>query len=178
MKKIILKGLGIVLIISLLLCAFVSCNEEEENEGDYYVYGLHFNLGEGYKSITVPYAENCYTNGESFFFFHVYSGEGLEELGFLPDISVERYTQQFCLLNSLDPYDYEYDSARDVATLDYVHIYDKDDEGTAHLDPEFYFHIIMRGTEHLYIITMSCDEADRETYEPIFKSRAEKIYAD
>ena len=176
MKKGLLKAFSIILIIASLMCVFSSCREEEED--GYYVYGLHFDIGEGYTSLRVPYAENCYTNGEAFFFFHVYSGEGLEELGFSPDISVERYTQQFCLLNSLDPYDYEYDSKRDITTLSYVFDYDKSDEGTAHLESEFYYHMIMRGTAHLYIITMSCDVSYRETYEPIFKGWVDNIYAD
>ncbi len=170
-----LKAFSIVLIIASLLCVFTSCKENEEG---YHTYGLHFDLGEGYNSINVPYADDCYTNGEAFFFFRLFSGEGLEELGYAPDISVVRYTQQFCLENALDPYDYEYDAARDVTTLQYIHEYDRNDEGTAHLPPEFYYHMIMRGTDHLYIITMTCDEADRETYEPIFKKWSQEIYAD
>ena len=177
MKKSILKLLSVILIASSLLCLLSSCNDEEEIDG-YYVYGLHFDIGDGYNAIKVPYAENCYTNGESFFFFQVYSGEGLENLGYAADISVKHYTQQFCLLNSLDPYDYEYDAERDVAVLDYVHEYDKNDEGTAHLESELYYHMIMRGSEHLYIITMSCELSLRDTYEPIFKGWIQEIYAD
>ena len=178
MKKSILKLLSVILIASSLLCLLSSCKDEEEIDG-YYVYGLHFDIGDGYNAIKVPYAENCYTNGESFFFFQVFSGEGIEEtLGYAPDITVERYTQQFCLENKLDPYSYEYDSERDITTLKYVYEYDKSDEGTAHLPPEFYYHMIMRGTAHLYIITMTCDEALRETYEPKFDSWVENIYAD
>ena len=175
MKKSVLKTFSIILIISSLLCVFTSCKKEKEEE-EGYVYGLHFDLGEGYNSLKIANTDAFYTNGEADFFFRVFSGEGLEELGYLPDISVERYTQQFCLENSLDPFNYEYDAERNITTLNYVYKYSSEEE--SYMAPEFYYHMIMRGTSHLYIITMTCDEADRETYEPIFKGWVENIYAD
>ena len=176
MKKSIKKVVAVILIIASLVFVVTSCDKDD---GVYHVYGLHFDIGEGYQSIKVPYAENCYTNGEAYFFFHVYSGQGIEEeLGYAADISVEDYTKKFALLNGRDPYDYEYDKERDVSVLHYVYEYDPNDEEMGQNDPELFYHMIMRGTEHLYIVTMSCAADKSDVYEPKFREWIKNIYAD
>ena len=175
MRRILTKILLVLLIIASSLSVITSCKDK----GEYYVYGLHFNIGEGYQSIKVPYAENCYTNGEAYFFFHVYSAQGIEEeLGYPGDISVEDYTKKFALLNGRDPYDYDYDKERDVSVIHYVYEYDSTDEEMGDNPPELYYHMIMRGSEHLYIVTMSCESSMSEVYEPQFKEWIKTIYAD
>ena len=42
--------------------------------------------------------------------------------------------------------------------------------------PQYLFHLIVKGSEYLYVIQYGCSEGDRELYESEFKQLATKIY--
>ena len=176
--KIIKKILCFMLAAAMLLGCLISCGEEELAEGEYHVFGLHYTLGEGYNKINVPYSENCYTDGEAYFFFQVYSGEGLEEIGVDDDITVELYMQKFLNWNYQDPFIYEYDKDRNLA---YAHYLSSDmlvPEDAGEADPEYFYTAVLRGTNHLYIVNMSCSPDVLDKYSSRFEDIIASLHAD
>lgn len=167
-------------LISVLLCLFsCGCSNEfdfeiHDGEVGYHHTGLYFKLPESFVKKQVTYSENCYsdTNGAAFF-FDCYSSTGIEEtLGYDGDITVEDYTKKFVILNGLEVKDY-YIPERNISVIDYEYSYP-----TGVLEDEYYLHMIMRGTSHLYIINMSCPLAMLDTYKPLFDELVEIIYAE
>ena len=170
-----------MVVLSALVCCLGSCfdeGEEENPNGEYHVFGLHYTLGEGYTKINVPYSENCYTNGETYFFFSVFSGSGLEEMNVSADISVEVFMQKFLVWNYQNPYIYEYDKDKNVAIAHYVSSDLLIPEDVEDSEPEYFYTVVLRDTDHLYVIHMSCKPEDFETHRPHFETVANSLYAD
>ena len=175
MKKAITRLFAVLLLFATLL-SVASC--EKKNDGKYHVFGLHYDIGEEYKEINVPYSENCYTNGESYFFFVVYSAEGLEEIGVAGDISVELYMQSFLVWNYQSPTNYTYDKEKNIATTYFISSDMLLPEDVEESEPEFLYHMVLRGASHLYIITMSCSPDVKDKCLPEFEAIAATIWAD
>ena len=165
MKKIITA----VLLVVMLVFALASCSS------DYDVYGLHYTLSSDYEKITVPYSQNCYTDGDAYFFFVQFAPQQIEEeLGYESDITVKEYTIKFLLENNLDLNIYEYDEARDVSVIKY------DYEATEEYEiDETFYHVIMKGsTGYLYVITMTYPISMKEIYEPEFERQIAEMYVE
>ena len=173
------KLLTLLLAMLLIFATLVSCGDEvDESKGEYHVFGLYYTLGEGYNKINVPYSENCYTNGETYFFFQVYSGEGLEEIGVNANISVEIYMQKFLNWNYQDPFIYTYDKDRNLA---YAHYLSNDmlvPEEAGESDAEYFYTAVLRGTSHLYIVNMSCAPELVDKYRTHFEDIIASLRAD
>lgn len=165
MKKIITA----ILFLAIALASLASCSSE------YNVYGLHYTLSDEYEKITVPYSQNCYTDGDAYFFFVQFAPQQIEEeLGYDSDITVKEYTIKFLLENDLDLNIYEYDESRDVSVIKYDYPATEDYE----IDETFY-HIIMKGsTGYLYVITMTCPTEMCDVYEPEFELQIAEMYVD
>ena len=170
MKKIKYITVAVLLLLATVF-SLASCG------GKYHVNGLHYTLGKDFEHIKVTYSENCYYDGHAYFYFNVYSHEGIEEtLGFDGDITVEDYTKKFCALNGL-PVVYEYDTERD-RTIIKCHARDFSLGSEPVIEEEFYYFTIFRGTAHLYIVTMSAPDEMRAEYEPMFDGLVRDIWAD
>ena len=174
MKKILSLFLTVAIVLLLLLSATGCDQNEEEYNGEYYNYGLHYKLPEEYRKLTVSYSEFTYFNGEAYFFFKHMSGEKLIEESLPEDISVEAYAYNFASENNIfSPV--MYDAATDTAFIEYVYDYS---DSEVMLPPEFYYHYILRGSQLLYIVTMSCPAEKSEQYKPVFDGFMKDIKAD
>ena len=172
------KILCFILAMTLIFTCLLSCDEADEENGEYHVFGLHYTLGEGYTKINVPYSENCYTNGETYFFFQVFSGEGLEEIGVDDDITVELYMQKFLNWNYQDPFIYTYDEDRNLA---YAHYLSSDmlvPDEAGESEAEYFYTAVLRGSDHLYIVNMSCAPALLDNYRSHFEDIIASLRAD
>ena len=174
------KAITLILLAVILISA-VSCKsndsfnfEVKDGEVGYHELGLYFKLPENFKKKNAySEIEMFYTDGDASFFYNVYSGEAIKEkLGLDPDITVEDYTKKFIIFNALEM-DYEYDEERDRTTFGYVYTYPDGET-----DPERYIYIVMRGSAHLYVITMGCDEESYPKYKDMFDELIEIIYAE
>lgn len=175
-NKIIKAALSLLLILSLI-GSVCSCGEEEFT-GEYYNYGLHYNLPEEYRQLTVPYSEFCYTDGNAYFYFRAFSPEQLEEdFEVAGDISVRSYTTKFMVWNEItltcDTYYEELD--RSVIIYDWE---DEDDSDEYDEEPKCFYHVIFRGSQLLYIVTMTCPVDMKDTYVPVFDEWSMSIHAD
>ena len=178
MKKQILKMLLAFVLVLSIAASICACGEEEFT-GDYYNYGLHYHLPEEYKKLTVPYAEFCYYDGNAYFYFHAYSPEELEDeevWGVDGDISVRSFTTKFMvsydIILSKDTY-YE-DLDRSVIIYDWEY----DDSEDEYLEDECFYHVIFRGSQLLYVVTMSCPVSMKDVYTPVFDEWSFSVYAD
>ena len=166
MKKII----AIILLLHVAILSFTGCGNKEPKKDviEYNELGLYYTLPPSFVEKEVPYGDMNYSDqdsgGSGYFFFSVFSSEGLEEnQGVRGDITVKEYMTEFIGWKDIRS-EYSYDVTRDIAAVDYVYTY-PDGE----FEDEYYLHIVMRGTDHLYLITMSCNYADFEsTYKQIF----------
>lgn len=174
--KSIKKLLSLIFIFATVVATLASCNEPPEEESEYHVFGLHYDLGTGYIKINVPYSENCYTNSErdTYFFFSVFSGSGLEEIGVAADISVEVFMQKFLVWNYQDPFIYEYDSKKNVAIARYLSSDQLLPEDAGESDPEYFYTVVLRGSDHLYVVHLSCKpeglEANKAHFDEVIAS--------
>ena len=170
MKKI----LALILIL-VSLFSVVSCGEEDDGF-EYYELGLHFNLAEGFENKKVSFAEVCYSDGDAYFFFHVYNSNGIEEtLGYDGDISVYDYTKQFMIINGLDfVKGFEYDEERKMSTI----IRENEETYVGSGEYDYLMHVIFRGTAHLYIVTMTCPQTKTDKYLPLFETWKLEMVAD
>ncbi len=168
MKKIIM----IILVISSILLSACECNNGDqrvpENFVEYNELGLNFILPEGFSRKEYSYGQVCFSDrdvgGNGYFFFDVYSAEGLENDLYLPgDITVKDFMTQYVNEKDFITTDFSYDIKRDIASVDYVYSYPNGE-----LPDEYYVHIVMRGAEHLYFITMSCDNSSVTEYKSKF----------
>ena len=179
--KHIKKILSLILIMSTLVLCLASCfengDEVDEENGIYYVFGLHYELGPGYTKINVPYSENCYTNGNTYFFFSVFSGAGLEEIEVAADISVEIFMQKFLVWNYQDPFIYEYDKKKDMAYAHYLSSDQLVPEEAGESEPEYFYTVVLRGHDHLYVVHMSCKPDEFETYRAHFEDIRDSLDA-
>ena len=180
-----MKKLTAIILFLTLLLSVVSCGGEdfgfsidEDTENGYHELGLYFKLPKEFTKKNVPYAEVYYSNSDgASFMFNVYNGAAIEELGYDGDISVEDYTKKFIILNGLDMiYDYSEETGKSV--IEYNYSYPDYGDGTA-LPDEYTVHLIMRGTSHLYVITMVSETAKYESdYKAIFEELVSIIYAE
>ena len=163
------KTVSIALVIAMLMLILLSMagcdrNGDDKDFTEYYNYGLHYKLPKEYTKLTVSYSEHTYYNGEAYFYFNFMSDEKLDEALLPTDITVEAYAYNFAALNEITS-PVMYDKATDTARIEYI--YDYSDDELA-LSPEFYYHYILRGSQLIYIVTMSCPASKQEQYKPIF----------
>lgn len=172
MKKSIIRLTALICLLALVF-SFTACGGEQEEKKNPYEYseiGLHYTLNENFRRLTVNYAQYCYydQSGRAYFMFHTYTPTDLEELGYAADISVKNFTLKRLLNDDLPLNVYEYDEATDRSVIRCV------DEPTQMAD----WKLILRGTELLYEVIMSCPVEYRETYEPMFEALCKDIYAE
>lgn len=170
MKKI----LSLVLItVTVLLAVFVTgCNKDGTVE--YYNYGLHYKLPEEYKHITVTYSEFTYYNGEAYFYFNTMSEEQLVENGYDAGISVYDYAFEFAALNGVSS-PITYDPEHKTAVIE--HIYSPNEE-MGWNESTFFCWYFLRGSQLMYIVTLSGDGEQAEKYMPVFDEFIKDIKAD
>ncbi len=128
--------------------------------------GLNFALPDYMKKINVPttYADICFSNrgdGTEFFIYY-YSRESLlVDLSLNMDSTVKEYVDWHEEANGYvyDNIEEEYDEENQKIVQRYFY------------EPEntFYFNVVMRDKYSLVHVTMSCDNKNREVYEPIFE---------
>ena len=179
MKNKILKALTALVLILSLACAIVSCGEEEFT-GDYYNYGLHYHLPEEYRKLTVPYSEFCYYDGNAYFYFHAYSPEELEDpeiWGVSGDISVSSFATKFMVSYDIPLYKDTYHEDIDRSVIVYDWEYDDAEENES-LNDECFYHVIFRGSQLLYVVTMTCPVDMKDVYTPVFDEWSMSIHAD
>ncbi len=177
MKNKIFKTLLALLLVLSIVGSVCACDGGDEYTGEYYNYGLHYTLPETYRQLTVPYSEFCYTDGNAYFYFRAYSGEQLEEdFEIDGNISVRSYTTKFMVWNdiNLSKDTYYEDLDRSVIIYDFE---GTDDEGNE-LEPECFYHVIFRGSQLLYIVTMTCPIDMKDTYTPVFDEWSLSLHAD
>ena len=179
MKNKIFKALTALVLILSLASAIVSCGEEEFT-GDYYNYGLHYHLPEEYRQLTVPYAEFCYYDGNAYFYFHAYSAEELadpEVWGVDGNISVSSFATKFMVSYDIPLYKDTYyeDIDRSVIIYDWEYDDTEEEEG---LDDECFYHVIFRGSQLLYVVTMTCPVSMKDVYTPVFDEWSMSLHAD
>lgn len=180
MKNRILKTIISILLLLSLVGSVCACDDEEEFTGEYYNYGLHYTLPEEYRQLNVPYSEFCYYDGNAYFYFHAYSPEELEDeesWNVDGDISVKSFTTKFMVAYdiTLNKDTYYEDMDRSVIIYDWE--YD-DTEEESNLEDECFYHVIFRGSQLLYVITMSCPVSMKDTYTPIFDEWSMSLHAD
>ncbi len=159
------------LITVMILLAVTSCGDDSLPKGykKYSDLGLTFALPKDMDSKKVNYAPICFSKDDVYFFANVFDKIQLEEMDVDPEITVERYTEKFILLNGYDA-EYVYDAATNVATFG-VEYNNELVEG----DYQYYYHYITRGKECLYVVIMSCDVENAATYKSVFEEWASFI---
>lgn len=181
MKNKILKTIISMLLLLSFAVSFSACGDEpEEFTGDYYNYGLHYHLPEEYQQLTVPYSEFCYYDGNAYFYFHAYSPEELEDeevWGVAGDISVPSFTTKFMVSYDINLSKDTYYEELDRSVIIYDWKYSSTEEGEA-LEDECFYHVIFRGSQLLYVVTMSCPVSMKDTYTPIFDEWSMSLHAD
>ena len=157
-----------LLIVIVGLCIGLSyCEKDREYEDEIYSFSdLQYILPENFEETNYGYGEELeYSDGKgAYFFFNSYDAEEMmEDQGQAPDISVQEYAQ-ICItvwnVNSKPVYDKE----RDAVTFEYY----------IENANEYYRHLVIRGSEKLFLFTLSCDADDvekyREEFDKIFNS--------
>lgn len=180
MKIRILKTVISVLLLLSLIASVCSCGEEEVT-GEHYDYGLHYTIPEGYRKLTVPYSEFCYYDGNAYFYFHSYSPEQLadpESWNTEPNISVRNFTTKFMVEYDIPLYKYTYYEDIDRSVIIYDWEYDDTNEDEAGLEDECFYHVIFRGSQLLYVVTMTCPVSMKDTYTPVFDEWGFDLHAD
>lgn len=185
MKKIIALLLLLTLLLSTLSC---SCNDEELGERktkqgilvDYFQFGLYYSLPESFiqKNYSDGDINYLYEDGEGYgdgyFFFEAFPREDIEEdLRENPDITVYEFANQFYIINDFDRWEYYEENDMAVLEADEFLFAEEGDEDAI---PEYFRAIVVRSTECLYVIHMTCysDNIDdfRDTFDKIQKSIA------
>ncbi len=180
MKKRILKTIIAILLLLSLIGSVCACGDDvEEFTGEYYNYGLHYKLPEEYRQLTVPYSEFCYYDGHAYFYFQVYSPEQLvEDLKYDADISVKSFSTKFMVQYDINLASDTYYEDIDRSVIIYDWEYDDTDDEEAELEDECFYHVIFRGSQLLYVVTMSCPVSMKDTYTPVFDEWSFSLHAD
>ena len=152
MKKILLFFITISLLFSLFACG--SEKYKTYNESD-----VIYKLPPDFVATNYGYGELEYSNEKgAYFFFMSFDGDELEEDQMMPrDTTVQEYAQTCITVWGVDA-EYVYNKENDSATFDY-HIEE---------DGEYYRHLVIWGSEKLFLFTLSCYSADVEKYASTF----------
>lgn len=151
---------AIVLVIALsITLSFLSGRHDGVKYKTYTEEDLQYKLPESFKATNYNYGEVEYADGEGgYFFFNSYDETELLEDQFLhADITPQEFAQTLITAWGIDS-EYEYHPEDGSVTFDY----NIDDAG------EYYLHLIVRGSEHLFLFTLSCDTEDINEYASIF----------
>ena len=176
------KTLAVLLLIaiSLFAASCSSCNDEHEHEDELgtqvYEAGFHYNVPDSFTyEEKLAYGDRVFKDANgAYFFFNAFSGEDIEEDWHLaPDAGVR---DVFASVISGLPFsvDYEHRESDDSIHFDYVWTYE-DAEG---MEPEYYRYMIVRTTDYVYIITLTCPASEEESYKEIFDDIIDSISLD
>ena len=168
-RKAVLISIALLVVVLIVgLCIGLTyCEKDREYEDEIYSFSdLQYILPDDFKETNYGYGEELeYSDGKgAYFFFNSYDAEEMQEnQKQAPDIGVKEYAQ-ICItvwnVNSKPVYDKE----RDAVTFEY-YIEDAN---------EYYRHLVIRGSEKLFLFTLSCDsdavEEYREKFDKIFDS--------
>ena len=178
MRNKILKTIISLLLVLSIVGSVSACGGDEGFTGEYYNYGLHYTLPEEYRQLTVPYSEFCYYDGNAYFYFHAYSPEQLvEECDVEGDITVRSFATKFMVAYDINLSKDTYYEDLDRTVIIYDWKYEEDEDGVK-LEDECFYHVIFRGSQLLYVITMACPVSMKDTYTPIFDEWSFSLHAD
>ncbi len=154
----IIVAIVLVIVLSITL-SFFSGRYDGVKYKTYTEEDLQYKLPVNFKVTNYNYGEIEYADGEGgYFFFNAYDETELLEDQFLPsNITPQEFAQTLITHWRVDS-EYEYHPEDGSVTFDY----NIEDAG------EYYSHLIVRGSEHLFLFTLSCDSADIDEYAPIF----------
>ena len=164
MKKILCMILLAALAFSLAACSGGGGPTlNADGLVEYSESGLEFALPENMTRRTVSYADICYSDGTAEFFVYFYSRDALmTDLYFSDkDITVGEYADWFVGINGYDGVAKKPDESGKKIEMHYVH--EPDGENT------FYTDIIMRNSECLIHVTLSCPAENIADYAPAFE---------
>lgn len=184
-----MKKLIAIFLLLALSFSIVSCGDEEKNSEretkqgtlvDYFQFGLYYSLPESfiqknYSDGDINYLyEDGDGYGDGYFFFEAFPREDIEEdLRENPDITVYEFANQFYIINDFDRWEYYEENDMAVLEADEFLFAEEGDEDAI---PEYFRAIVVRSTECLYVIHMTCysDNIDdfRDTFDKIQKSIA------
>ena len=182
MKKITTLLLLIAFLFSMVSC---SCNDEENTSRltkqgmlvDYFQYGIFYSIPESFVLTNdsdgdVNYLyEDGEGYGDGYFFIEALPNEDIEEdLHENPNITVYEFAYSFFLINPMDRWEYYDDKDMAVIEAD-EYLFGEGDDVT----PEYFRVIIVRSSECLYIVHMTCFSQNIEDFRETFDMIQESI---
>ena len=162
-----MKKILCILLLSALALTLAACSSgggptlNEDGLVPYSESELEFALPEEMTLSTVDYADICYSDGTAEFLVYFYPRDMLLTDLFLDkDATVEEYAEWFVYRNGYVGVEKKLDESGKRIELSYV--YDPDGANTHYVD------IIMRNTDILIHVTLSCPNEKSAEYEGAF----------
>ena len=152
----ILIVVAIVLVIALsITLSFFSGRHDGIKYKTYTENDIQYKLPQNFKPTNYGYGELEYSDGEgAYFFFTAFDETELAEDQFLPtDITVQAFAQSLITAWCVDS-EYVYNPENDSVTFDYY----IEESG------EYYRHLVIWGSEELFLFTVSCNSSDVEKH--------------